>query len=375
MTGTQNFGLGLAVAVVSVLVPLKAATADEPHLAVRTGLKCAQCHVNRSGGGGRNAFGSIWAQTQLPMRTVGVRSRSLTDWISIGLDLRALGSWNVKKGSDLEDAVPTTAIEITDAQVQLEARLIDNKLAFYIDQTLGPERAYSRELFGLVEQLPFNGYVKAGKFLLPYGWRLWDDGEFIREESGFTYRTPDLGVEMGIEPGRLSWFVALTNGSVGASEGNSGKMLSSTAVFTWPGFRVGASAAHNQGDGMRTQLVGAYAGFSVGPLVVLGEVDAAFDTFDDTNTNDKDGVLAFVEGDLLIRKGINLKVTHGFHDPTASIRSGVEAVEEDQRARTRLGVETFPVSFVQLSAFYTRLDNAGDTRDVDQLSLELHLHF
>ena len=373
MIGRRGLRLGFFAVALSVSVQTPAAVA-EPHLAVRTGLKCAQCHVNRSGGGGRNAFGSVWAQTQLPMRTVGIRSRSLSDWVSIGLDLRTLGTWNVKKGSDVEE-LPTTAIEITDAQVQLEARFIDNKLALYVDQTLGPERAYSRELFGLVEQLPLNGYVKAGKFLLPYGWRLWDDGEFIREETGFKYRTPDLGVELGVEPGRLSWFVALTNGSVGASEGNSGKMLSSTAVFTWPGFRVGASAAYNQGDGAKTQLVGAYAGFSVGPLVILGEVDAVFGSFDDANTNDRDGLLAFVEGDLLVRKGINLKATHGFHDPTASIRSGVESVEEDQRARTRLGIETFPVSFVQLSAFYTRLDNAGDTRDVDQLSLELHLHF
>jgi hypothetical protein len=374
MTRQWHFGWGLVLAGAALVLPLTAISA-EPYLAVRTGLKCAQCHVNRSGGGGRNAFGNAWAQTQLPMRTVGVRSRSLSDWVAIGFDLRALGSWNAGVGEDLQGAVPATAIEITDAQVQLEARLIDNRLAFYVDQTLGPERAYARELFGLIERLPMNGYVKAGKFLLPYGWRLWDDGEFIREESGFTYRTPDLGVEFGVEPGRLSWFVAVTNGSVGASEGNSGKMISSTASFTFPGFRVGASAARNRGDGFTTELVGAYAGLSVGPVALLGEVDAVFDSFDDVNTNRKDGLLAFVEGDVLLRRGMNLKITHGFHDPTASIRSGVEAVAEDQRARTRVGLETFPVSFVQVSAFYTRLDNAGDGRDVDQVSLELHLHF
>ncbi len=82
-----------------------------------------------------------------------------------------------------------------------------------------------------------------------------------------------------------------------------------------------------------------------------------------------------MEGDLLVRKGINLKATHGFHDPTASIRESVMGTPEDQRTRTRLGVEAFPISFVQLSAFFTRLDNAGDANDLNRVSLEVHLHF
>ncbi len=363
----------VAATAAAILVTPSEATA-EPYLAVRTGLKCASCHVNRTGGGGRNAFGNVWAQTQLPVKSLPVRQRGLNDWLSIGLDLRALGSWNVKKG-DAVEGQPTTAFEITDAQVQLEARLIDDRLAFYIDQTLGPERALAREAFGLVERLPLNGYAKVGKFLLPYGWRLWDDGEFIREETGFTYLTPDVGMEVGIEPGPLSLFVSLSNGSVGASEGDSRKMLSSSASVTFRSFRIGASASYNSSSTLETNIVGSFAGFTIGPVTVLGEVDAVFDSFSDTTQARNDELLAFVEGDILIHRGVNLKLTHGFHNPTAGIRDGSVSTPEDQRARTRIGLETFPVNFVQLSAFYTRLDNAGDARDVDRLSLELHLHF
>lgn len=364
-----------AVSVVMVAgFPLHEASA-EPYLALRTGAKCAQCHVNRTGGGGRNAFGSAWAQTQLPIRSSAVRSRNLNDWLAVGLDLRTLGSWNVDVGDALDGVTPTTSFEISEAQVQLEARLVANRLAFYVDQTVGPDRAVAREAFALIEQLPLNGYAKVGKFLLPYGWRLWDDGEFIREETGFTYLTPDLGVELGIEPGPLSLFVAVTNGSVGAAEGNSQKMLTSSALLTLSRFRVGTSASHNSSPGLQTNTVGAFGGVTVGPLAVLGEVDAVFDSFDDPAVESNDEFLAFVEGNLQLRRGVNLKVTHGFHNPTASIRDNTTMLTEDQRARTRVGIEVFPVSFVQLSAFYIRLDNAGEDDDADRVTLELHLHF
>ena len=151
---------GSVLLAVGYVSPLDA----EPYLAVRTGLKCGQCHVNRTGGGGRNAFGSAWAQTQLPMRTAAIRSRSLNDWVAVGLDLRTLGAWNADVGSGLDGATSRTTLEITDAQIQLEARLIDNTLAFYVDRTVAPDRVVAREAFALYERLPLEGYVKAGKF-------------------------------------------------------------------------------------------------------------------------------------------------------------------------------------------------------------------
>lgn len=359
-------GIGAALAS-AIGVTVSQVARAEPYLAVRTGLKCSQCHVNRSGGGGRSDFGSAWAQTQLPMRTVGIRSRSLNDWVSIGFDLRALGS------GTLNQTTPRTAFDISEAQIQVEARFIPNRLALYVDETIGPSSARAREAFALVERLPLNGYAKAGKFLLPYGWRLWDDEAFIRSVTGFSYSTPDLGVEVGIEQGPLSWVVAVTNGSVGTSESNNQKMITSSAVLVFPRFRVGASGSRNSGPDSRAEIVGAFGGFTVGPLTVLGEADFVFNSF--AAQADIDQFVAYVEGDLLVHKGVNVKATHGFHDPSASVRTSAMGFSEDQRARSRVGVEAFPVSFVQLSAFYTRLDNAGDADDVDRLSLEVHLHF
>lgn len=338
------------------------ASAREPYLALRTGLKCSACHVNRSGGGGRNAYGSIFAQTMLPMRSAAVRNRAINDYLALGFDLRVVGSGTVSPST------PRTAIELEEAQAYLEARLIDRALALYVDQTLGPTRAVAREAFVLIERPTLNSYLKAGKFLLPYGWRLQDDFEYIRQQTGFSYDTPDQGVELGIEPGPLSWFVALTNGTVGAAEGNDGKQVTSSLALTFRHFRVGASASHNEAAGAaRRDVAGAFGGFGVGRLAVLGE----FDWIDDRPATGPgvEQLAAYVEGDFLLARGINAKATYGWFDKS-------RAIAEDERVRMRLGLEVFPAGFLRAAAFYTAdLWIPQATTDIDRVSVELQLHF
>ncbi len=349
-------------------MPPSLAAAEEPYLALRTGLKCSACHVNRTGGGGRNDFGSAWAQTQLPTKALAFRSRAVTDWIGIGLDLRT------KASAAVSETEPRTSLDINEAQVQLEARVIQNFLALYLDQTVGPDRALIREGFALVEGLPGNGYAKAGKFLLPYGLRLWDDDAFVRSITGFTYQSPDVGFELGFEPGPLALAIALSNGGSAGVDNNSQKQVTGSAALVFPKFRFGASAARNSAPGSQRSVFGGFAGVQLGPLGLLGEADAVFDSFD--GGEDVDQFVGYIEGDLLLYRGVNFKVTYGYHDPRAEIRGDVTGVPEDQRIRMRFGLETFPVSFVQLSAFYTLLDDVPQvTTDIDVVSLELHVHF
>lgn len=200
----------VTLAAVGILGPARGDT-EEPHLAIRTGLKCSQCHVNRTGGGARTEFGVVYGQTQLPVRTEGYQfqNRALNDWVAIGANVRVRGIGAVT------DATPRTSLDVQKADVMVEARVIRRVLALYIDESVGPGQATARELFGIVEGLPLNGYAKAGKFFLPYGLRLVDNEEFVRDVTGFNMNTPDQGVEVGIEPGPLSLFVALTNGKIG----------------------------------------------------------------------------------------------------------------------------------------------------------------
>jgi hypothetical protein len=290
----------------------------------------------------------------------------LNDWVALGMDLRVLAAATVS------EATPRSEVAIQEAQIQIQARLIANVLSFYVDQTLGPAAATAREAFGLWEGLPLNAYVKAGKFMLPYGWRLWDDEAYIRQQTGFTYRTPDIGVEVGMEPGPFSLVVAVSNGTTGSVENDSQKQLTTSAAYINRHFRVGGSYSHNSDAASNTDKTGGFGGFNLGPLTVLGEVDYIFDDTSDTlatANGPPDQFVAYVEGNLLAAKGLNAKVTYGYHDPNRNI-------VEDQRIRMRFGLEWFPMSFVQLAGYYTMLDDIPQvTTDLDRVSLELHLHF
>src|SRR5437588_5704260 len=76
----------------TLAVLLAAGAHAEPYLAVAQGLKCSQCHVNPTGGGLRNAFGNVFAQTQLPAHRVDTGSDvwagQLSRYLALGADLR-----------------------------------------------------------------------------------------------------------------------------------------------------------------------------------------------------------------------------------------------------------------------------------------------
>jgi hypothetical protein len=352
--------VGLAIGVL-LLAPDGATASYEPYLSVRTGLRCSQCHVNRTGGGGRNDFGTMYAQTRLSMGKSTFRNRLLNDYVAIGGNFRLLGSGTVSESE------PRTTVDVSEANIQLEVRAVPDVLAFYLDQTVGPSAASTREGFALLEQLPFDGYLKVGKFLLPYGLRLLDDAEFIRQNTGFNYNTPDQGVEVGVEPGPLSLFLSVTNGTQGADENNDGKQVTATGVFTFSRFRLGGSASGNTGPSSRREVVGGFAGFNLGRFAFLGELDLITDT-PDAGT-ELEQLAAYLEGDFLATPGLNMKVTFGFLDPDRDIG-------ENARIRVRFGLETFPIQFLQISGFYTLLDDIPQaTTDLDRLSLELHVHF
>lgn len=344
-------------------------TLAEPAFAIRTGYRCSQCHANRTGGGIRTAFGSLYTQTILPERTFG-KSGAMPTLLAADPDARfALGADVRVLSVSLfrDDGADTSSTELTEANVYLEARLLPERLSLYLDEKVGPGGASAREAFALVSFDRWRGYVKAGKFLPPFGWRLPDDAAFIRQFSGFSYATPDIGVELGIEPGRWSVHLAAVNGAGGGSDDNRSKQFSLTGARRFDKGRVGISASNNLPPGARVTQGGVFGGVNLGRLALLGELD--WREVDQAGSA-SERLLGLFEVDLLLTRGLNVKYARDWIDPDRDIGT-------DGRIRESLGVEYIPYPFVQLRVFARRKDGPPQIADSGdrQVEFELHLFF
>lgn len=364
----RNVRLAVLTTVVGLylLGPSSTRLAAEPYLSVRTGLRCSVCHTNMTGGGKRNAFGSIYAQTRLPMMITSLSdggafmATNIADVLSIGADLRARAS---REETEDETLYP---FDIEEGNLYVEATLIRDRLTFYVDEEFAPGNPRTREVFALIKGLPGESYLKVGKFFLPYGFRLLDDTEFIRQRTGFNFDNSDLGVEFGLEPGPLSLAVAVTNGTQGAAENNNDKQFSGFAAVVFPRWRVGVSGSRNEGETGDREAFGAFGGFRLGRFAFLGEYDFIND--DPPEGRRGDQTVAFVEGDLLVTQGLNLKVAYGFLDPDRDIG-------ENSRYRVRVGAEHFITQFLQASVYYSRLEDIPQVGNQDEVTFELHTFF
>jgi len=309
----------------------------EPYLAVQTGLKCAQCHVNPTGGGMRTVYGDLFAQKQMPANEIemgDVWTGQLSKYFAVGGDLRANATaTKVPKQTTLSE------FDIEQARVYLEASVIPNRLSVYVDELVAPGTASNREAYGRYWSASHNWYVKAGQFYLPFGLRLQDDTAFTRTVPGINMTTPDSGVEVGWEGGRWSAQLAVSNGTAGGPETDNSKQVSTQAVYVRDVWRLGAAANFNNTGGAARHAYGLFGGLRTGPLAWLGEADLVTDnSFPD---GERKMVAGLLETNWLIARGNNLKLTAEWFDPDRN-------VSEDEQTRWSVVYECTPIQFVQL---------------------------
>jgi len=335
----------------------------EPYYAVMTGQKCAACHVNETGGGKRTDFGNAFAQNQLPARVpTTFWNGRVMDYLAIGGNLRSTGT--VVSTDNAED---TFDFNLDEALLYLEVPVLPDRLTFYVDEQVAPN-SLNREAFALLKFPGTNAYVKVGKMFLPFGWRLEDDTEFVRQVSGINYDTPDNGLEGGIDFGQWTMQLAITNGSAGGSETNRGKQYSGVASYVQARWRAGASINYNDAGTDARTLLGTFGGLKTGRVSWLGEIDHVDD--EALGPSGREQWLGFLEADWWIRQGHNLKFTYGYFDPDVD-------VDEDQRARYSIVYEYFPFAFMQLRAGVRANDGIpqNDAQNSEIYFLQLHAYF
>jgi hypothetical protein len=330
-------GLLLCAALVVAVLPSFAHA--EPYLAAQMGLKCGQCHTNPTGGGLRNPFGNTFAQTTMPERRLRKEGEELWTgmigkFLSVGGNLRANYNYSSVPGEGRSNE-----FDIEEGRVYGEASIIPGRLSVYVDELVAPGNAENREAnvrFWLREGAM---YVKAGRMYLPFGWRLEDDTALVRQLSGINMTTPDNGAELGIETGPWSAQLAVSNGTGGGPEEDSGKQVALRAEYVQPVWRLGVSASANNAEAGDRNVFAAHAAVRTGPLVWLGEIDYVDD--DSLGAAGRTQLAGLAEANWRIRAGHNLKLTFEYLEPD-------DDVDEDEQNRTSLVYELTPVEFLQV---------------------------
>ena len=310
----------------------------EPYLAVYKGMQCSGCHSHPAGRGKRNAYGNVFAQSEMPAARLGAAdadlwSGEITRWLSVGADLRT-GYEHV----DIPGGNESSEFSISRGTAYVQAALVPERLSLYVDQQIAPGSGINREAYVRLNSESGRFHLAAGQFFLPYGLRLQDDTAFIRQVTGVNFSNPDRGVQLGYEAGPWSTQLTVTNGSGGGNETDTGKQLSWIAHFVQQRWRAGTSFNFNDADAGDRQMQNVFFGLRTGPVAWLAQADLITD--DLPSGVKQDAVAGLLEGNWLFRKGHNLKVSYEYFDPD-------DDLDEDHQVRWSLVWEYSPIQFIQ----------------------------
>lgn len=355
----------------------------EPYLAVREGLKCDFCHVNRTGGGKRTAAFAATADhfLRLPPSEPLIDPAGLMGGrVSLGGNLRFNNRTLFRDDPDAQGRVANDEIfrstesnefATGEGVAYLEADLIPSRLTFYLDESFAPGDAVSREVFGLFTGLPWHLYLKVGRFFSPFGLRVQDDAAFSRADTGFNFSDRDEGVELGFSNGPYFLAAAVVNsGSVAGSETAKQVSLNGYYLRTLDGpvrsVLLGASAAHNPST--NRDLYGLHAGASFWKLTILTEADLIIDEV--PGQSDLNRWAYYSEINWLAIDRLNVKLAYDYADPD-------DDVSRDERERYSLGLEAFFNKYLQGRLFYRVANDIPQnlSGNVNELMAEMHLFF
>ena len=341
----------------------------EPYLAVESGLKCAACHTNPSGGGKRNVFGMTYARAALAERILLQEEASagwaseINNWLGIGGDYR--GGYSEV---DLPGSQDVSEWSTTKGTAYLEIRPVPGLLTLYVDEQLAPGESLNREAYLLLTPQDGKFTVKAGQFFLPFGLRLQDDATFVRQSSGINFDTPDEGIELGIELPRWSAQVAVSDGTAGTGSAPDKKQTSLSAAYVQPRWRIGTSINVNEDPLGDREMFALFAGLKTGPISWLAEIDLISDDIPQGGTRDIYATL--IEGNWRFRKGHNLKASYEFLDPS-------DLASEDEQERYRIVWEYSPFQLFQTRVGFTSYNGVPGipTTNRSEVFVEAHIYF
>jgi hypothetical protein len=377
----QQLTLGLIVLATALVVARGSARA-EPYMAVRSGAKCSDCHTNLTGGGKRTAFAHIHAHDILHDLQIlpipkGVKgfTGEINSYVSIGGDLRVRNSTvyedipnaagRVPLNKAFRERVRSNDLLVQEALLYLQVDLIPDMVTFYSDFNVDGG-VTTRETFGLVKNLlPYDFYVKAGRFYPTFGLRVWDDEAYIRSRTGYTFANPDEGGEIGFAPGPFFLASSITNGQGGDTD--VATTVNGYGVFEdIPIVRTIMAGASFARQSNKRDVAAFYGGSNLWKFTYMAE----FDLIDDRTVASaiaRDQYASYAELSLLLFDWLNLRGSFEF----------VKVANDRNQTRYTVGVEPFIDRYLQPRIQYRINNGPSDKPQQNQpeLLFELHMFF
>lgn len=355
---------------VGALLLVSGNTLALPRFAAQTGWKCQSCHVNPTGGGMRQTLGVQYGRETLPVpewsKDLELEDFStlLTSFLGVGADLRTMYYYRQVPPTNGTGDSTNNAFWQMEGNLHLNFRLA-KKVNIYLSKGL-----YSGfEVFGMLNVLPANGYVKVGKFTPGYGLRVDDHTAWIRLKTGFspeTGRPERTGFELGVNPGIFSVLGGLYNAADGF--GLSGSQKSAlvraealTSLSEEIHLGIGGNAFFSRTPaGIRQDRYGGFGMFSYDSFSILGEADLLKD-------GETTGLVTWAEMNIGIIQGLGLTLSYDFFDEDTSVKAG-------SMSRYGFGLEFYPLSGVEVRPMYRIAKEKPDDQPDNDFVMILHFY-
>lgn len=376
----ENPAVMIRSAIISALLAFASTAFAEPYIAVRTGFKCSQCHVNKSGGGKRTDFGVVYSQYKLLMKSAINESIPnsfdpyLNSAVSVGANFRIEQTYLRPYTTTPVNPTDTlrTVASVWDAgsfkekNLYVNVDLVKGWLQLYYDKDMGGGAA--RELWAMTT-LPGNIYAKFGQMLLPYGFRLMDDEAYIRNGTGYTYGTTGMAYEMGFEPGPLSLIVNATQNELAT--------VGSLVFQGWPVLRtVRFGGSHSlqlrKHKKDKKGSYGVFGGAAIGMFTFLGERDWTKDEGATLTAESIKKIEDYFELAFLPMQGLNFRFVYESLWPNTMVPQA-----QNGRRRITVGAEPFLTQFLQVGLYYRQNDwiPQATSGNQDEIVGRLHVFF
>jgi len=350
-----------------------------PRFAVQNGASCISCHVNPTGSGLRNDYGTnVVALEELPLERWLDKGNEdwdgyISDHLQVGGDFRL-------QGIQYNDSDTSRKSAFFPMQADIYTFLTLNQNAgVFAKIGVRGSSSLSAEYWVLLSNLPQKIWMKIGRALPNYGLRVDDHTSFIRggnvnrtilglDKEGLLfgpYFIPPSILELGVPMfGGLQWTSSISTSIIKSSE----EVNNVTTQFNYTG-NINDNIAYMSGFSYMQEgnftMMGVSGGFSYLNFTYTFAVDQAENWINGSTSRALYDELAWQ-----IIQGIQLIGKYDFFDPNTNLKDGAVS-------RYSLGAEIYPLNIMEIKLQVRMnqidLDNA-DTPDPEYL-IQTHFWF